>query len=107
MKYTDLEEQALDILKNIFAENGVDLYDEFKIEKSKTRYICFFYSNVRIFKLYLGKIKKSFTFSVWELNEEKRKDTRFDKVKDKNSSIWTIELERIEDLEPVDTKSQK
>lgn len=99
MKYTDLEEQALDILKNIFAENGVDLYDEFKIEKSKTRYICFFYSNVRIFKLYLGKIKKSFTFSVWELNEEKRKDTRFDKVKDKNSSIWTIELERIEDLE--------
>lgn len=42
MKYTDLEEQALDILKNIFAENGVDLYDEFKIEKSKTRYICFF-----------------------------------------------------------------
>ncbi len=99
MEYTDLEEQALGILKNIFAENGVDLYDKFKIEKSKTKYICFFYFNTRIFKLYLGKIKKTFTFSVWELSEEKRKDTRFDKVKDKNSSIWTIDLERIEDLE--------
>lgn len=98
MEYTDLENQAICIVKDILSSNEIDT-TAIQTHKLSTSYIDIITSRrYAPFRMYIGKKKKTFGIGKPYISEEQYQKPIFNNVKDKDNWYQEFNLSDINDI---------